>query len=521
MPSHANCVVPGCPNRKDKCKWGLFPSEDDVQGRKVYVKRRLCGSKLDQIGCGNTSLLCKSVSFHRLPKDAGSRAVLRKKWLARIPRENTPLTPNSYICGIHFPAGRPDEKHDTPSIFLGKPVINKRYSRASTKGDFHGPTSTESVLSSQSDIDVEEGPAMCSTMLSRPIVDLGDPKDEKIKELERTIEDQGKIITGLENLLSESRSEVESLKFSVIKLRAAPASFSFYTGLTVESFDDILYLVGDAATTLTYSGDVVSDQQKKRTGNRSLSPDAELLLTLMKLRHNFPELDLAQRFSISQSTVSRIFSTWTLCLYHTFKEINIWPSRALINKYMPKDFQDKFPSTRVVIDATEFPLEKPSNPDVQAATWSNYKNRNTLKLLVGVSPNGVLTFLSPLYGSRISDKELTRRSNLLSLLEPGDSIMADRGFDLDSIMPEGTYVNIPPFLDGRKQLEHLELIQTRRIASLRIHVERAIERIKNYNITKLITTALAPLADEVIFVCAFLTLFQQPLVPPCAQHVSS
>ena len=62
---------------------------------------------------------------------------------------------------------------------------------------------------------------------------------------------------------------------------------------------------------------------------------------------------------------------------------------------MPKEFKEKFPSTRVIIDAMEFPLEKPSNSDVQAATWLNYKNRNTLKLLVGVSPNGVVTFLSP------------------------------------------------------------------------------------------------------------------------------
>ena len=83
-------------------------------------------------------------------------------------------------------------------------------------------------------------------------------------------------------------------------------------------------------------------------------------------------------------------------LYHTFKEINIWPSQALIDTYMPKEFKERFPSTQVIIDATEFPLEKPSNPDVQAATWSNYKNRNTPKLLVGVSPNGVITFLSPL-----------------------------------------------------------------------------------------------------------------------------
>ena len=72
MPSHANCVVLGCPNRKDHCKWGLFPSEEDVQGRKVYVKRCLCGSTLNKVACGNTSLSCKSVSFHRLPKDVGA-----------------------------------------------------------------------------------------------------------------------------------------------------------------------------------------------------------------------------------------------------------------------------------------------------------------------------------------------------------------------------------------------------------------------------------------------------------------
>ena len=54
--------------------------------------------------------------------------------------------------------------------------------------------------------------------------------------------------------------------------------------------------------------------------------------------------------------------------------------------------------------------------------------------------------------------ELTQQSNFLSLLEPGDSIMADRDFDIDSLLPQGTYVNIPPFLAGQKQLDHMELI---------------------------------------------------------------
>ena len=78
------------------------------------------------------------------------------------------------------------------------------------------------------------------------------------------------------------------------------------------------------------------------------------------------------------------------------------------------------------------------------------------------------------------DKVVTRKSGLLDFLENGDSVMADRGFDIqDDLTPLGVKLNILPFLKGKKQLEENERIETRRIASLRIHVERAMERIKN------------------------------------------
>ena len=80
---------------------------------------------------------------------------------------------------------------------------------------------------------------------------------------------------------------------------------------------------------------------------------------------------------------------------------------------MPVAFKEKYSSTRVVIDCTEFKIEKPANPDVQAETWSSYKNGNTFKLLVGVTPGAVISFLSPLWGGRISNKEITKRSSLL------------------------------------------------------------------------------------------------------------
>ena len=92
---------------------------------------------------------------------------------------------------------------------------------------------------------------------------------------------------------------------------------------------------------------------------------------------------------------------------------------------MPQAFKDIYPTTRCIIDATEIFIQTPSNPQAQQLTFSSYKNHNTLKSLVGITPSGGVCFVSKLYGGNISDWELTERCGILSLLEPGDSVMAD------------------------------------------------------------------------------------------------
>ena len=153
-----------------------------------------------------------------------------------------------------------------------------------------------------------------------------------------------------------------------------------------------------------------------------------MVLVRPRLRLGRVVEDLADCFYVSPSTVSRTFTTWINVMYFKFQELPMWMSRRKVDKHMPPSFRQWYPTTRVIIDATEFFIEKPSSLARQSATWSSYKNHNTFKLLLGISPDGTFTFVSHLYEGSISDVSLVEQCGLLSRLERGDSVMADKGF---------------------------------------------------------------------------------------------
>ena len=73
----------------------------------------------------------------------------------------------------------------------------------------------------------------------------------------------------------------------------------------------------------------------------------------------------------------------------------------------------------------------PTSYRSKSATFSSCKRHNTAKGLVGISPNGAITFVSDFYAGTFSERKLTTYSGIYDLLEPGDTIMADRGFTLE------------------------------------------------------------------------------------------
>ncbi|XP_068085171.1 uncharacterized protein Camp [Anabrus simplex] len=393
--------------------------------------------------------LCKnqgsSFSFHQFPQNKE----MRKKWLHTIRRKHFTeknLTENIKVCSHHFQPGdftktllgeRARLKPGAvPSLFPWTTNTTKRRKRPYTRKspDYHDKLT---ILESSEIIPIE---------VREEIVNI--PEEVNVTSVTPIFIDVSTQTNTTGNLVVE-------------QIMNNPNAVLLYTGFAdVQHFNLVFAVLGENRYNLQIF---------------PLEPRLCFLLTVMKLRTNKSDQELGLNFGIHKTTVGRIFNVWINFMYCQFKELNIWPDRETVLENSPLAFRQKYPSTRVIIDATEITIAKPKNPTAQQATFSTYKNANTTKVLIGINPSGFISFISDAYGGAISDRQLFIRSGMLDLLEEGDSVMADRGFNIqDLLCTKGVTLNIPPFLKGKRQFTPSENIETRRIASKRIHIERAI-----------------------------------------------
>ena len=311
-------------------------------------------------------------------------------------------------------------------------------------------------------------------------------------------------------------------KFRLQKLKSSDCDIEYYTGLNnyeqFKALSDFLDGGVFACSRLNYWGSnnssIQTESFEKKGKKRTLFATDELFMTLARLRVNIPEKVLSDWYKISVSEVSRIFVTWVNFMFTRLTQLPIWASKETVNKTMPDCFKCDYPFTRVILDCTEIFIERPSCFRAQSASYSSYKSHNTAKGLVGISPQGAVTFVSDLYGGHASDRQIVVSSGIIDLLEGGDSVMADKGFEIqDLLVPKKVSLNIPPFMRCKDQLDPDEEDETRQIASVRIHVERAIEKIKNYKILKqIVPNSMAEDLNKIWKVCSILTNFKGPLV---------
>ena len=230
--------------------------------------------------------------------------------------------------------------------------------------------------------------------------------------------------------------------------------------------------------------------------NTRLSKMSILIMFFMKLRLNLMDEDLAFRFGVHCSTVSRYFHQVLDVMAVKTAPFIKWPDRDTLRQTMPTAFRKFFKKCAVIIDCTEIFIERPSDLLARAQVWSNYKHHSTIKFLIGITPQGTISHISKCVGGRMSDKEITEQSGLIQHLLPGkmyyhhcafyntvnylgDVILADRAFTCDDYARMAmAEVKIPPFTKGKKQLEKVEVDWSRELSVVRIHVERVIGVLK-------------------------------------------
>ncbi|XRA96672.1 DDE superfamily endonuclease [Pycnococcus provasolii] len=234
------------------------------------------------------------------------------------------------------------------------------------------------------------------------------------------------------------------------------------------------------------AGSAQRKRPRGRTAHGLLRID-DYLLTLMILRTGLSQLVVSGLFGVSESYVSRTFSVWIVHMMHVLKAAFPTPNQASLRGTCPLDMMNKMGDAGHIFDATELEIEVPTEKQAQAATWSEYKHRNTIKFLTSVSACGATIFVSEAYPGRITDEKLVDVCGLCDVMEPGQVGMADKGFHAAAYLlaKSGVSMTVPPKrARGQKILSVDQVVETANTANPRIHVERSYKRTKEYRIFK-------------------------------------
>ncbi|KAK6168738.1 hypothetical protein SNE40_019923 [Patella caerulea] len=505
-------------------------------------------------GCKNRHAHGSNVRFFRIPKDQ----YVQTKWIAAIRRENWTPNEHSRICSEHFIQGYPSKDPNSPdfipSVFSFTPEVRKRkhgedierHSRYRARQENNGQaitaldvsnnnenrtncpnspgTSTQTEKKTLFDNSVQTD-IHCSLLqnilytnqylknsVDQKSFEIDDIKKQAYIDKQELKDNLVKLETQVQNLKDQNcqliqKNSSQVLAFENFKDDDDDKKIQFYTGLpNISTFNAIFETIKN-------------DSLPKKKG---LSEQNELFLTLIRIKRNLTVSDLGYRFGVSPSFVTRVFHKWLDLMYIHLGGLVMWPESDVME--LPDVFRnDRFKKTRCVIDCSEIFLESPTGLKPRAQTFSNYKRHNTVKFLVGISPTGAIIFLSKCYGGRASDKQITMESGFLDKLLPGDVVLADRGFTMvEEFAYRQAKLEFPHFTKGKTQLSAKEVEESRQLSRARIHVERVIGRMKDFEILqgtlpitmikKPTDEGSVPSIDKIIHVIAAIINMNSPIL---------
>ncbi|XP_020487666.2 uncharacterized protein [Labrus bergylta] len=408
-------------------------------------------------GCRNRRTPGTTLSFYRFPRDPERK----QRWIAAVNREGWVPNDGSRLCSTHFISGKqvknPRSPDYVPSVFTSVPlspemkepgaleVLDKQEARVEAANALLFLQGQGSSVSGEQGQDkhpeereqqrhVEES-ASSSISTDEDDEDYDESmSDSKKGKFAQTSDAQGNFDDLLKALKKENqalRESVERMSLSESSLRNDAEKVKFYTGLpNFFVLETVMWLLAPHM-----------DGMK----NMKLSKFQQLLLTLMRLRLDLRNQDLAYRFGIKVSMVTRTVHQMVNIMSSTLVPTAVfWPSRAELRKNLPAALCASHPDCAVIIDCFTVPFEEPvSRGNQQQLQHGMGMSYNVLKYLIGVAPQGVVTFVSRGVLGNVSDKGLAEGCGFLCKLLPGDVVLANRDLDIaDSVAARGAIFKI-------------------------------------------------------------------------------
>ncbi|XP_029314921.1 THAP domain-containing protein 5 isoform X2 [Cottoperca gobio] len=370
-------------------------------------------------GCRNRRTPGTTLSFYRFPRDPERK----QRWIAAVNREGWVPNDGSRLCSNHFIS---EMKEPGALEILDKQEARVEAANALLFLQGQGRSVVgERGQGEQSEEREQEAAVEESASSSLSTDEDDDDDDESMSDCKKgKFAHTSDAAVNFDNVLKALKKENQTLRESLDKMSLSENSLrndaekvKFYTGLpNYFVLETVMWLLAphmDGMKTV------------------KLSKFQQLLLTLMRLRLDLRNQDLAYRFGVKVGTVTRTVHQMVTIMSSTLVPTAVfWPSRAELRKNLPAALRSSHPDCAVIIDCFMVPFEEPVSrgnqqqqrmvPSAQGVGTSN----NVLKYLIGVAPQGVVTFVSRGVLGNVSDKSLAEGCGFLCKLLPGDVVLA-------------------------------------------------------------------------------------------------
>jgi hypothetical protein len=207
---------------------------------------------------------------------------------------------------------------------------------------------------------------------------------------------------------------------------------------------------------------------------RKSSPEEDVVLFLVRFRHNIVYRLLSATFQLSLATTNRIWNSMLDWFYSTLKPLLTMRSLEYRLEHSKTLFNQIF---TFAIDGSEQGVTGSSHPVTDTRFYSAKKKKHTINIVAICSLNGKVLWLSPSYPGSFNDNTITRETfeEWADELHPIEVGAADSGFN--GLPADGIPIETTPNKKGSKAVY-------RAFCKVRIIIENVFGDIKNYRICK-------------------------------------